>query len=111
MTTSNCMQNYARMLKMIPERLYGGTAVIRIRLFVSACSPHLDELSLQPPNGGLLLLLYLSLQARGQHSILGQTTSMMNSRSKNSFVTKCNNPYHYNYFSESARKSLQDSFT
>jgi hypothetical protein len=61
------------MLKMIPECLYGGTIVIRIRLFVSACSPHLDQFSLQPPDGGLLLLLNLGLQTRGQDSILGQT--------------------------------------
>jgi hypothetical protein len=67
------MRNFAKMLKIIPECLYGRTAVIRIRLFVSASSPHLDQLSLQPPDGGLLLLLNLGLQARGQDSILGQT--------------------------------------
>ncbi len=67
------MQNSEKMLKMIPERLDGGTIVLRIRLFLSGCSPHLDQLSLQPPDGGLLLLLNLGLQIRGQDSILGQT--------------------------------------
>jgi hypothetical protein len=51
----------------------------------------------QPPASG-----WWRLQTRGQGSILGQTMALMNFRNKNSFLSKSDNPHHYNYFSKSA---------